>query len=61
MRLWKGKGVQRKPLPAFAVVQVPTAQNNQCNKAAYFGVARSATFQSKPNKSLFPVLDDLPQ
>ena len=33
------KGVQRKPLPASAVFQVPIAQNNQYTKVAYFGVA----------------------
>ena len=27
--------VQRMPRPAFAVFQVPTAQNNQYNKAAF--------------------------
>ena len=33
------KGVQRKPWPAFAVFQVPIAQNNQYTKAVYLGVA----------------------
>lgn len=31
--------VQRKPLPAFTVSQVPSAQNNQYTKTAYFGMA----------------------
>ena len=38
-------GVQRKPLPAFAVFQVPTAQNNQYTKVAYFRVACSKLLQ----------------
>lgn len=33
------RGVRRKPVPAFAVLQVPTAQNNQYTTRAYFGVA----------------------
>ena len=33
------RGVQRKPLPAFAVFQVPSAQHNQCTKASYFNKA----------------------
>lgn len=28
------KGTQKKPLPAFALFQVPTAQNNEYTKAA---------------------------
>lgn len=32
------KGSPEKALPAFTVLQVPTAQNNQYAKAAYFGV-----------------------
>ena len=39
------RGVQRKPLSAFAVYQVPTAQDNQYSKAAHFGVTYSATLQ----------------
>ena len=39
-------GVQRKPLPAFAGFQMPTAQNNQYTKVAYFEVALCATLQS---------------
>lgn len=26
------RGVQRKPVPTFAIFQLPSAQNNQCNK-----------------------------
>ena len=33
------KEVQRKLLPAFAILQMPSAQNSQYAKAAYFGVA----------------------
>lgn len=39
----KIKGVHRKFLFAFAVFQVPAAQNNQHSKAANFGVVVSAT------------------
>ena len=39
-------GVQRKPLPAFAVFQVPSAQNSQYTKGAYFGVACPKLLQS---------------
>lgn len=39
------KGVQGKPYPAFGVFRMPTAQNNQNAKAAYFEVAYSATLQ----------------
>ena len=39
------RGVQRKPLIAFAVWQVPTAQNNQFTKVAYFWAA-GPEFQS---------------
>ena len=35
------KEVQRKRLPAFAVFQMPTSQNNQYAKVVYFGVAYS--------------------
>lgn len=38
--------VQRKPLPAFAVSQVPSAQNSQYSKVTYFGVACSKLLQS---------------
>lgn len=40
-RIWlqADEGSQGKPLPAFAIFLVPSAQNNQCTKAAYFGVA----------------------
>lgn len=31
------RGVPRKPLPALAVFQVPTAQNNQYTEVVYFG------------------------
>ena len=41
----KKKEVQRKPLPAFAVFQVPTVQNNQYTKVAYFRVACSELLQ----------------
>ena len=53
------RGVERKPLPEFAVFQVPTSRNSQCAKVAYlgvacpellqsyFGVAYSATLQKK--------------
>ena len=37
--------VQRKPLPAFAVFQVPTAWNNRYTKAAYLGMACSSALQ----------------
>ena len=33
------RAVQRQSLPAFAIFQVPTDQNNQYTKATYFGVA----------------------
>ena len=33
------RGIQRQPLPVFAVFQVPTAQTNQYIKVAYFGVS----------------------
>lgn len=33
------KGCQGKPLPASAVFQVFSAQNNQCTKVSYFQVA----------------------
>ena len=36
------RGVERKPLPAFAVFQVPIAQNNQYAKVTYFEVTYSA-------------------
>ena len=36
-------GVQRKPLSAFAVQQVSSAQKDQYTKAAYFGVACPST------------------
>lgn len=32
------EGVQRKPPPGFAIVQVPSAQKDQYAQAAYFGV-----------------------
>ena len=33
------KGIQRKPVPTFAVFQMPLAQNNQYTKAEYLGAA----------------------
>lgn len=33
------RGMQRKPLPTCAVLQVPSALSNPYTKAAYFGVA----------------------
>lgn len=38
---------QRKPLPALAVSQVPTTQNNQYPQETYLGLAYSTTFQWK--------------
>lgn len=35
------RGVQRKPLLAFAVPPLPTAQNNHYPQAAYFAVFHS--------------------
>ena len=40
------RGVQRKSVPAFAVFQSITAQNNQYTKAAYFEVACPEFLQS---------------
>lgn len=40
------RGVQRKPSSAFAVFQVPTAQNNQYTKVAPFGRAHPELLQS---------------
>ena len=31
------RGAPKKPLPAYAVFQVPTAQNNRYTKVAYWG------------------------
>lgn len=52
------RGDQRKPVLAFAVFQVPTTQNNQYIKVAYFGGAYSTILQpfvnlliSLPSKS----------
>ena len=36
--LQENKADSRKASPAFAFFQVPTAQNNQYSKVAYFGV-----------------------
>lgn len=40
------RGVQRKPFPAPAAVQVPTAPNNPYANAAYFGETHFAPFSS---------------
>lgn len=37
--LSRWEGVQRKPLPALALSQIPSAQNTQYTKVAYLGVA----------------------
>lgn len=47
---------QRKPLPVFAVFQVPIAQKNQYTKAAYFGVPRPEILQSYFWVACSPVL-----
>ena len=43
--LGQGRDIQRKLLPALAVLQVITAQNNQYTKVADLGTAYSATLQ----------------
>lgn len=43
--------VQRKPLPAFAVFQVPSPENNQYIKAAYFVQQVLNSFSGKVNSS----------
>lgn len=39
------RGLQGKPLPAFAIFQVPSAPNSQYTKVAYLGVAHSVMLQ----------------
>lgn len=41
--------MRKKPLPAFAVLQVPTAQNNQYATVAYLGEPYSVTFHNIQN------------
>lgn len=41
------RGAQRTPLFASAALQVPSAKNSQCDKAAYFGEACSSTLLAK--------------
>lgn len=40
------EAVQRKSVPVFAVLQVPTAQNNHYTQVAYFGLACPESLQS---------------
>lgn len=47
--------VQRKPLLAFDIFQVPTTQNYQYTKATHSGVTFSASLQNQDLNNIHPL------